>query len=492
LQKVLGIRAGDGDERAVFQQGKGHGEDKSLILQNGWPLRKPLTLPPQESMAMTYDLILTGGTVVNHDGEGARDIGVKNERIAAIGDLRQASAGETIDCRGLHILPGVIDSQVHFREPGLEHKEDLETGSRAAVLGGVTAVFEMPNTNPLTTSEATLADKVRRGSGRMHCDFAFWVGGTRDNARDVGELERLPGAAGIKVFMGSSTGDLLVEDDEGVASVLRNTRRRAAFHSEDEFRLRERLGERIEGDPSSHPVWRDEIAALRCTERLVRIARNVRARIHVLHISTAEEISFLQQHKDVATCEATPHHLTLSADDYLRLGTLIQMNPPVRASRHRDGVWHGIAQGIVDVLGSDHAPHTLAEKAKPYPASPSGMTGVQTLVPVMLDHVNAGRLTLQRFVDLSSHGPQRIFGIARKGRIAAGYDADFTVVDMKRRETITNAQAGSKAGWTPYDGKEVTGWPVGTVIRGRRIMWEGEIVTPGQGRAVEFSEALPG
>ncbi|WP_189524517.1 MULTISPECIES: dihydroorotase [unclassified Mesorhizobium] len=443
-------------------------------------------------MTMTYDLILTGGTVVNHDGEGLRDVGVTGGRIAAIGNLRQASAGETIDCRGLHILPGVVDSQVHFREPGLEHKEDLETGSRAAVLGGVTAVFEMPNTNPLTTSEATLADKVRRGSGRMHCDFAFWVGGTRDNARDVGDLERLPGAAGIKVFMGSSTGDLLVEDDEGVASILRNTRRRAAFHSEDEFRLRERLDERIEGDPSSHPVWRDEIAALRCTERLVRIARDVRARIHVLHISTAEEILFLEQHKDVATCEATPHHLTLSADDYARLGTLIQMNPPVRDKRHRDGVWHGIAQGIVDVLGSDHAPHTLAEKAKSYPASPSGMTGVQTLVPIMLDHINAGRLTLQRFVDLSSHGPQRIFGMARKGRIAAGYDADFTIVDMKRRETIANAQAGSKAGWTPYDGKQVTGWPVGTVIRGQRVMWEGEIATPGQGRAVEFSEALPG
>ncbi|WP_434721868.1 dihydroorotase [Mesorhizobium sp. RIZ17] len=442
-------------------------------------------------MATTFDLILTGGIVVNHDGEGRRDIGVKDGRIARIGDLGQASASETIDCAGLHILPGVVDSQVHFREPGLEHKEDLETGSRAAVLGGVTAVFEMPNTNPLTTSEAALADKVRRATGRMHCDFAFWVGGTRDNAGDVGELERLPGAAGIKVFMGSSTGDLLVEDDEGVASILRNTRRRSAFHSEDEFRLRERLGERIEGDPSSHPVWRDEIAALRCTERLVRIARQTRARIHVLHISTAEEIVFLEQHKDVATCEATPHHLTLSADDYARLGTLIQMNPPVRASRHRDGVWHGISQGIVDVLGSDHAPHTLAEKAKTYPASPSGMTGVQTLVPIMLDHVNAGRLTLQRFVDLSSHGPQRIFGMARKGRIAAGYDADFTIVDMKRRETITNVQAGSKAGWTPYDGREVTGWPVGTVVRGTRVMWEGEIVTPGQGRAVEFSEALP-
>lgn len=442
-------------------------------------------------MAATFDLILTGGTVVSHDGKGVRDIGVKDGRIAAMGELGQASAGETIDCTGLHVLPGVVDSQVHFREPGMEHKEDLETGSRAAVLGGVTTVFEMPNTDPLTTSESALADKVRRATGRMHCDFAFWVGGTRDNAAYVGELERLPGAAGIKVFMGSSTGSLLVEDDEGVASILRNTRRRAAFHSEDEFRLRARLGERVEGDPSSHPVWRDEIAALDCTQRLVRLARQARARIHVLHVSTAEEIDFLEGHKDVATCEATPHHLTFTAEDYARLGTLLQMNPPVRAARHRTGIWRGVEQGIVDVLGSDHAPHTLAEKARTYPASPSGMTGVQTLVPVMLDHVNAGRLTIERFVDLTSHGPQRIFGMARKGRIAAGYDADFTIVDLKRRETITNAGQGSRAGWTPHDGRSVTGWPVGTIIRGRRVMWEGEIVTPSQGRAVEFSEALP-
>jgi len=442
-------------------------------------------------MTATYDMILKGGTVANHDGVGLRDVGVREGRIAAIGDLLQASAGEIIDCRALHILPGVVDSQVHFREPGLEHKEDLETGSRAAVLGGVTTVFEMPNTNPLTTSAETLADKVRRGTGRMHCDFAFWVGGTRDNARDVAELERLPGAAGIKVFMGSSTGDLLVEDDDGVSAILKNTRRRAAFHSEDEFRLRERLNERIEDDPSSHPVWRDAVAALQCTERLVRIARETRARIHVLHISTAEEIEFLSAHKDVASCEATPHHLTLSAEDYATLGTLIQMNPPVRSARHRDGIWQGIGQGIVDVLGSDHAPHTLAEKAKAYPASPSGMTGVQTLVPIMLDHVNAGRLTLERLVDLTSHGPNRLFGMARKGRIAVGYDADLTVVDLQRTQTITNAQAGSKAGWTPYDGREVTGWPVGTIVRGNRVMWEGMIVTPGRGQAVEFAEALP-
>jgi dihydroorotase len=440
-------------------------------------------------MPQTFDVIYRNGTVVNQDGRGERDIGVVDGRIAALGDLSQASAGEVVDCTGLHILPGVIDSQVHFREPGPTHKEDLETGSRAAVMGGVTAVFEMPNTDPQTTSESALADKVRRGTDRMHCDFAFWVGATHGNAGEVAELERLPGAAGIKVFMGSSTGSLLVEDDEGVASILRHTRRRAAFHSEDEYRLRERKGFRIEGDARSHPVWRDEIAALTCTERLVAIAERFNAKIHVLHISTAEEIDFLRSHKDVATCEATPHHLTLVAPEcYERLGTLAQMNPPVREARHRDRIWHGIGQGIVDVLGSDHAPHTLEEKAKPYPNSPSGMTGVQTLVPLMLDHVNAGRLTLERFVDLSSHGPARIFAIAGKGRIAAGYDADLTIVDLKRRHTITNSWIASKSQWTPYDGVEVTGWPVGTVVRGRRVMWEGDLVTPAGGRAVRFQD----
>ncbi|MCK5934263.1 MAG: dihydroorotase [Fulvimarina manganoxydans] len=441
-------------------------------------------------MTTTYDRILKGGTVVNQDGAGARDIGIIDGRIAAIGELSAGSAGEVIDCTGLTILPGVIDSQVHFREPGAEHKEDLESGSRAAVLGGVTCVFEMPNTNPLTITEAALADKVKRGRHRMHCDFAFWVGGTRENAGDVAELERLPGAAGIKVFMGSSTGSLLVEDDEGVRAILKNTRRRSAFHSEDEYRLRERQGERVENDPTSHPVWRDEIAALTCTERLVRIAEETGARIHVLHISTEEEIGFLAGHKRNATCEATPHHLTMTADDYARLGTKLQMNPPVREARHKAGIWRGIAEGVVDVLGSDHAPHTLEEKAQTYPKSPSGMTGVQTLVPIMLDHVAHGRLSLARFVDLTSAGPQRIFGLSRKGRIALGYDADFTIVDLKRRETIRDGWIGSKSQWTPYDGREVTGWPVGTIVRGARVMWEGQLDESAHGEPAEFVESL--
>jgi dihydroorotase len=445
----------------------------------------------RSSMADTYDLVLKGGIVVNHDGEGPRDLGIRAGRFVAIDDLSRASAGEVIDCKGLHLLPGVIDTQVHFREPGLAHKEDLESGSRSAVMGGVTGVFEMPNTDPLTVSAEALADKVKRGHNRMHCDFAFFVGATVDNTKHLPELERLPGCAGIKVFMGSSTGSLLVADDAGIRAVLQKIRRRASFHAEDEPRLNERKNLRVEGDPRSHPVWRDEVAALKATQRLVTIAHETGARVHVLHISTAKEMEYLAGHKDVASVETTPHHLTLEAPGcYERLGTRAQMNPPVRDAVHRTGIWTGLTNGVVDVLGSDHAPHTREEKSKTYPASPSGMTGVQTLVPIMLDHVNAGRLTLLRFVDLTSAGPARLFGIARKGRIAVGYDADVTVVDLKRREMITDKWVASRAGWTPYDGVKVTGWPVGTIIRGRKVMWDGGLATPAQGERVRFLETL--
>ena len=442
-------------------------------------------------MTHRFDTILKSGTVVNQDGEGVRDVAIAGGRIAEIGGLGNASAAEVIDCKGLHILPGVIDTQVHFREPGLTHKEDLETGSRSAVMGGVTAVFEMPNTDPLTVTEQAFADKVKRGRHRMHCDFAFFIGGTRENVADLPELERAPGCAGVKVFIGSSTGALLVEDDESLRRIFAVIRRRAAFHAEDEYRLNERKPLRVEDDPRSHPVWRDEIAALMATQRLVKLAHETSKRIHVLHISTKQEIEFLRDHKDVATCEATPHHLTLAAPEcYEHLGTRAQMNPPVRSADHREGIWRGIEQGIVDVLGSDHAPHSLEEKNKTYPSSPSGMTGVQTLVPVMLDHVNAGRLSLARFVDLTSAGPSRIYNIACKGRIAAGYDADFTVVNLKRSEVITNKWVASRAGWTPYDGLRVTGWPVGTFVRGKRVMWQGEIMAPSTGEPVRFLETL--
>jgi dihydroorotase len=343
----------------------------------------------------------------------------------------------------------------------------------------------------VTTSAAALAAKVERAHHRMHCDFAFFIGGTRENTHELSALERLPGCAGVKVFMGSTTGSLLVEDDAGVRNILKAIRRRASFHSEDEYRLNERKHLRVAGDPRSHPVWRDEVAALACTQRLVRLARETGKRVHVLHITTAQEMEFLKDHKEVASVEVTPHHLTLEAPAcYERLGTLAQMNPPVRDAAHRAALWDALAQGIVDVLGSDHAPHTREEKAKSYPSTPSGMTGVQTLVPLMLDHVNAGRLSLSRLVDLTSAGPARLFAIAGKGRIAVGYDADLTIVDLERRETITDRWIRSRAGWTPYDGVTVAGWPVGTFVRGHRVMWEGELLAPARGEAVRFQETM--
>jgi dihydroorotase len=442
-------------------------------------------------MPETYDLIVAGGEVVNHAGRGLADVGVRGGKIIAVGDLGQASAGERIDAKGLAVLPGVIDTQVHFREPGLEWKEDLETGSRCAVLGGVVAVFEMPNTEPTTTDPEALADKLARAKGRMHCDHAFYVGGTHANARFLGELERLPGCCGVKVFMGASTGSLLIADDEGVAQVLKHTQRRATFHSEDEYRLAERRSLARTGDWTSHPEVRDPQSAIQSTERLVRLARAAGKRIHVLHVTTAAEIDFLARNKDVATVELTPQHLTLVGPEaYERLKGFAQMNPPIRDASQQAGLWRAIEMGVADVLGSDHAPHTREEKARPYPASPSGMPGVQTLVPVMLTHVANGRMTLERFVDLTSAGANRVFGMAGKGRLAEGYDADLTLVDLKARRTIRHEDMATRSGWTPFDGFEAKGWPVMTIIRGRTVMRDDEVVAKGAGQPVRFGETL--
>ncbi|VAW23162.1 Dihydroorotase [hydrothermal vent metagenome] len=437
-----------------------------------------------------FDLIFKHGTIVNHCGIFAADIAVKDGRIADIGSFAAVDANEMLDCTGLHILPGVIDTQVHFREPGLTGKEDMKSGSLSAVMGGVTSVFEMPNTSPLTIDKNSFEDKIARASATMHCDFAFYVGGTSENTGQLAALEKLPGCAGVKVFMGSSTGSLLVSDDQGIAAILDVISRRAAFHSEDEERLNQRKNLRIDNDPASHPVWRDAEVALKSTRRLVELARRAAKRIHILHVSTRDEMEFLANHKDIVSVEVTPHHLTLDDSAYKELGTLVQMNPPIRSKQHQNGLWRALDNGIADILGSDHAPHTVAEKSRPYPLSPSGMGGVQTLVPIMLDHVNKGRLNLMRFVDMTSAGPNRLFNIAGKGRLAVGYDADLTIVDMKRSQTITNDQVASKAGWTPYDGKKVTGWPIGTIVRGHKVMWEGELVEQACGRPVRFSEAL--
>lgn len=443
-----------------------------------------------------YDLVIQGGLcLVPHPSENGllveqlADIAIVDGRIDKISSSINEPAFRTIKAHGLHVLPGIIDSQVHFREPGLTHKEDLETGTKAAILGGVTTIFEMPNTNPATTTKEAFEEKLRRANGRAHCNYAFFVGGAHDNIAQIQELELLPHCSGVKIFMGSSTGTLLVEDDETLEKLMSRGHRRMIFHSEDEMRLRER--KHIASDMADvhyHPVWRDVETAVLSTQRLLRLARKTGRRIHVLHVSTAEEMDLLKENKDIATVEVLPQHLTLYAPDcYDRLGTYAQQNPPIREKRHLDRLWKAIADGTVDVIGSDHAPHTKEEKDRPYPASPSGVPGVQTLLPVMLDHVNAGRLSLQRFVEMMTENPCRVFGIKNKGRLRVGFDADVTLVDLKKTKTIDNSWIASRCGWTPFHGMQVKGWMTHTIVGGNLVMENDEILTAARGQPVDFT-----
>lgn len=440
---------------------------------------------------MAYDLIIKNGTCMTPSGRLSVDIAINDGTIVSLGDLSDSDASKIIDAKNLHVLPGVIDSQVHMREPGNEHKEDLATGTKAAVLGGVTAVFEMPNTAPPTTSKEALEDKLKRAKNRAWCDHAFFIGGTPENAIDWHELEQLPGCSGIKIFMGSSTGNLLVDQDEAIERILSKSNRRISVHCEDEKRLKERTHIAEEGaHPRFHPIWRDEESAYLATDRLLKIAKKTGHPVHVLHVTTAQEMELLAKNKRVCSVEVLPQHLTFTDEIYEEIGSLGQMNPPIRSKEHQDALWKAVNSGIVDALGSDHAPHTLEEKQKTYPKSPAGMPGVQTLVPVMLNHVNNGKLTLERFVDLVSSGPARLFNISRKGRIAVGYDADFTLVDMDKEVTIDNSMIASKCGWTPYHGKKVKGWPTHTIIRGNIVMENDEVIGSEIGEPVQFNDTL--
>lgn len=443
-----------------------------------------------------FDFVIQNGECLlpspSHPDQFTREtvaIGVRDGRIAAIGNHVIDKADRVFDARGLIVMPGVIDSQVHFREPGLTHKEDLESGTRGAVLGGVTAVFEMPNTKPSTTTAEAFAEKLRLAQGRAWSDIAFFIGAAPENISELAKLEAHPNCCAVKIFMGSSTGTLLIENDDDLLNILKSGRRRVAVHAEDEKRLRERK-KLVEGsnDPKLHPFWRDETTAILATTRLIRLAREAKRPVHVLHVTTAEEMALLKDSKDIATVETLPQHLTLSAPEcYERLGSFAQMNPPIRDQRHQDALWKAIADGTVDVLGSDHAPHTREEKAQPYPNTPSGLTGVQTLLPLMLSHVNNGRLSLERLTELVCRTPARIYHAELKGAIAVGNDADFTVIDLKQEKTITNAWIASKSGWTPFDGMKVKGWPKATIVRGQIVMREDELLGQPIGQPVTFS-----
>jgi dihydroorotase len=434
-----------------------------------------------------FDLVLRGGTLVLPWGSEQADVGVKGGRIVAIGDLGRAHASEEIDCTHLHVLPGLIDSHVHLREPGDASVETIATGTKAAILGGLTTVFDMPNTAPSITTREKIDWKRDHIASHAWCDMGMYVGAAKSNIPELGELEAQPGVCGVKVFAGSSTGDLLVEDDASLERVMRSGRRRISYHSEDEYRLQARKGAYSSGMPHRlHAEWRDVECAALGTRRLMALARKTGRPAHILHVSTAEELEYLRDYRDICTVEVLLNHLTQTDEAYDRLGGYAVMNPPIRDQRHLEAAWRAVADGTVDTVGSDHAPHSRAAKERPWPDCAAGLTGVQTIVPLMLDHVSAGRLSLSRLVDLMAAGPARVFGLLGKGRLAAGYDADFCVVDMRRERVIEESWIVSPCGWTPFAGHRCTGWPVMTVLRGVAVMREDEVLGAPMGRGVGF------
>lgn len=415
-------------------------------------------------------------------------IWVNQGKIVHIGNSSHYAAQSEISLTNLILLPGLIDSQVHFREPGFTHKEDLETGTKSALLGGITTIFEMPNTNPATLSPEELSAKFERAKGRSYTHYAFYSGGSKNNSSLIPEMENNLSSPGVKLFMGSSFGPMLVESDTDVEAILSNSRRRVTVHCEDEYILNQNRA-KLPDNPcvTLHCTWRSPEACLSATSRLLNIARRLNKKVHVLHVTTKQEVELLSQNQDIATFEILPQHLTLSAPDcYLELGSFAQQNPPIREKDHQDALWHAVTTGLVSTMGSDHAPHTLEEKMRPYPNSPSGMPGVQTMVSIMLNHVHNKKLSLERMVELMTLGPVKVFGLKNKGIIEVGYDADFTVVDLKKTFVIENKNMATKVGWTPFHGMRVTGAPVMTFLKGQMAMREGEIISPPLGATVEF------
>jgi len=445
----------------------------------------------------SYDLIIKNGTCAITTPENEIrlekvDLGIKNGKILTIGLAANAKALSTIDAKHLIVLPGVIDSQVHFREPGLTHKEDLYSGTLSAIAGGVTSIFEMPNTKPNTSTREKLVEKLNLAQSKAKCDYAFFIGATNDNPPQLESLSKIPGCCGVKIFMGSSTGDLLVSEDKYLESIFQNVKNTPiSVHCEDEAILKQRKSIAENGKhPRFHHVWRNVDSALSATKRIVHFAKKYNRSVHVLHVSSQEEMEFLALNKSNATVECLPQFLTLSAPEcYERLGTYAQMNPPIREKYHQEALWKALLKGVVDVIGSDHAPHTHAEKSLPYPSSPSGMTGVQTLLPLMLNHVSQKRLSLEKLIPLISTNPARIFGAHHKGSISIGKDADLTIIDLKKEKEITHSWIKSRCGWTPYDGMKVQGWPMMTIVRGQIAMREDVIFSNTVGRAVEFLRA---
>ena len=433
------------------------------------------------------DLIIKNGSCFIEGNLVKTDIGITKNKISHIGNLENENSNKIYDAENLIVLPGCLDTQVHFREPGSTDAEDLNSGSRAAIVGGITGVFEMPNTNPPTSNKKEFQNKLNLAKNRMYCNYAFYFGATPENQEELADLKSLEGCCGVKLFAGSSTGNLLVHKEEDIEKVFASTSKIVSVHSEDEEILNQRKKLREKGNVLTHPIWRNEESAISSTRRIVKIALRLNKKAHILHVTTKEEVDFLSQNKGNITFEITPQHLTLTSPEcYEKLGTFAQMNPPIRDKSHYDRLWYAVRNNYNDTIGSDHAPHLKENKLKDYPETPSGMPGVQTLMPVMLNHINEGRLKLEQLIKLLCENPVKIFGIKNKGYIKKDYDADFTIIDMNKVIEIKNEKIESKCRWSPFNGHKFKGTPVATIVNGKIKMKDGVILGDPEGAPLQF------
>ncbi len=434
--------------------------------------------------------LIKNATVVLPDEVSRVDLVIEGTRIADIDPARQTNVDETIDATGLHLLPGVIDDQVHFREPGLTHKEDLAHATRACAKGGVTTFLEMPNTKPNATTVELLHDKLALGAKYSRVNYGFYIGATPTNVDELKKAVRTPG---IKIFIGSSTGDLLVDEQEALERIFAETILPITAHCEDEATVRANT-ERYAGttDVADHSRIRDERAAVIATTRAIDLAKRHNHRFHVLHVSTAAECKLIADHENLITGEACIHHLLFNTGDYARLGTLVQMNPSLKTAADNEGLWRALLDGRLQVVATDHAPHTLEEKRLPYPSSPSGLPAVENSLALMLSQVNRGRCTLQQVVHWMCEAPARVWDIVNKGSIRVGYDADLVLVDLARQHTVRNAEQLTKSGWSPWDGETLTGQVVRTFVMGRTAYRNNKPVDDCRGSEVAFDHARRG
>ncbi|MBW4557243.1 MAG: dihydroorotase [Trichormus sp. ATA11-4-KO1] len=438
-------------------------------------------------MSSPQSLLIRRARIILPDGEFmVGDVLTRDRQIIEVApDISPPTSTTEIDAQGLTLLPGVIDPQVHFREPGLEYKEDLFTASCACAKGGVTSFLEMPNTRPLTTTQQALDDKLQRASQKCLVNYGFFIGATADNLPELLTAKPTPG---IKIFMGSMHGQLLVDQEAVLEAIFAQGNRLIAVHAEDQARINQRRQE-FAGihDPAVHSQIQDNQAALLATQRALQLSQKYQRRLHILHMSTAEEANLLRQHKPSwVTAEVTPQHLLLNTSAYEKIGTLAQMNPPLRSPEDNEVLWQALRDGVIDFIATDHAPHTLAEKAQEYPNTPSGMPGVETSLALMLTAAMSGKCTVAQVVNWMSPAVAQAYGIPHKGAIAPGYDADLVLVDLNTYRPVRREELLTKCRWSPFEGWNLTGWAVTTIVGGQIVYNQGQVNPQVRGQALTF------